>query len=59
MQEDSAEVTGPVLLPLSAVKLRTDDRVVFTVDAENRLVDPNLKDGPRKGARFVIELPGG
>ena len=29
------------------------------IHAENRLVDPNLKDGPRKGARFVIELPGG
>lgn len=26
--------------------------------AENRLVDPNFADSARKGARFVVELPG-
>jgi two-component system sensor histidine kinase ChvG len=26
--------------------------------AENRLVDPDFPDGARKGARFVVELPG-
>jgi len=26
--------------------------------AENRLVDPQAPEGPRKGARFVVELPG-
>ncbi len=26
--------------------------------AENRLIDPHFADGARKGARFVVELPG-
>ena len=54
VQEDSAEVTGPVLLPLSAVKLRTDDRVVFTVDAENRLVAVPVEIGDVRGDRIEI-----
>ncbi|TAL57489.1 MAG: HlyD family efflux transporter periplasmic adaptor subunit, partial [Legionella sp.] len=33
-----AQLTGPVLLPLAAVKLRTSDRIVFTVDEAGMLV---------------------
>lgn len=45
---------GPVLLPLSAVKLRSDDRVVFTVTEEGRLVAHPVETGEVRGERIEI-----
>jgi RND family efflux transporter MFP subunit len=48
------EIAGPVLLPLAAVKLRTDDRVVFTVNEENRLVAVPVEIGEVRGDRIEV-----
>lgn len=45
---------GPLLLPLSAVKLRLGDRVVFTVDEESRLVAHTVEVGEVRGDRIEI-----
>ncbi len=49
-----AEQTGPVLLPLASVKLRSDDRVVFTVSEEGRLVAHPVQTGEVRGERIEI-----
>jgi HlyD family secretion protein len=45
---------GPVLLPLSAVKLRSNERIVFTVDEEHRLVANPVEIGDVRGDRIEI-----
>lgn len=50
----NTEATGPVLLPLSAVKLRTSDRIVFTVNEESRLVAVPVEIGEVRGDRIEI-----
>jgi len=50
-------VTGPLLLPLSAVKLRSGDRVVFSVDTESRLVAHPVEVGEVRGDRIEILTP--
>lgn len=47
-------VQGPVLLPLASVKLRTDDRVVFTVNEEGRLVAVPVETGEVRGDRIEV-----
>lgn len=43
-----------ILLPLSAVKLRSDDRIVFTVDEKNQLVSHQVTIGDVIGDRIEI-----
>ncbi len=43
-----------ILLPLSAVKLRSDDRIVFTVDEKNQLVSHQVVIGDVIGDRIEI-----
>lgn len=45
---------GPALLPLAAVKLRADDRIVFTVDEASRLVARQVTVGEVRGDRIEI-----
>jgi len=45
---------GPVMLPLAAVKLRTDDRVVYTVDEAGRLVAVPVEIGEVRGDRIEV-----
>lgn len=49
-----AETVGPLLLPLSAVKLRASERIVFTVDEENRLVAHAVEIGEVRGTRIEV-----
>ena len=51
--------TGPVLLPLAAVKLRTGDRIVFTVGEDGRLVAHTVEVGDVRGDRIEVltQLP--
>lgn len=46
--------TGPVLLPLAAVKLAGDERIVFTLDGENRLQPYAVEIGDVIGDRIEI-----
>jgi len=57
--ESEERVEGPVLLPLAAVKLRSDDRIVFTVNEENRLVAVPVTTGEVRGDRIEVlsDLP--
>lgn len=50
---------GPVLLPLSAVKLRAGDRIVFSVGEDGRLVAHKVSVGEVRGDRIEIisEIP--
>ncbi|MBY0110689.1 efflux RND transporter periplasmic adaptor subunit [Patescibacteria group bacterium] len=48
---------GPLLLPLSAVKLYADSRVVFTVSEEGRLVATPVEIGDVRGERVEILTP--
>lgn len=51
----TSEVTqGPILLPLASVKLRADDRVVFTVNEEGRLAAILVETGAVRGGRIEI-----
>ncbi|MBP6860460.1 MAG: HlyD family efflux transporter periplasmic adaptor subunit [Candidatus Pacebacteria bacterium] len=52
-------VQGPILLPLSSVKLSAGSRVVFSVDEEMRLVAHPVEVGEVRGDRIEIrsELP--
>ena len=50
----AAEHTGPVLLPLTTVKLTSDARVVFTVNADGRLVAVPVTIGDVRGERIEI-----
>ncbi len=54
LPETVEETSGPVLLPLASVKLRAHDRVVFTVDAENRLVAHPVETGTVRGGKIEI-----
>lgn len=60
LKKDGESVaTGPLTLPLSAVKLRADDRVVFGVNEESRLVAYLVETGDVHGDRIEIttDLP--
>lgn len=46
--------TGPVLLPLASVKLQGDERIVFTLDGENRLQPYAVEIGDVVGDRIQI-----
>ena len=48
------EAQGPILLPLAAVKLRADERIVFTVDGEGRLAGYPVEIGEVRGNRIEI-----
>lgn len=50
-------VAGPILLPLGSVKLRAGDRIVFTVDEDNRLVAHPVEVGEVRGDRIEIRTP--
>lgn len=45
---------GPLMLPLASVKLRTNDRVVFTVNEEGRLVEHSVRIGEVHGGRIEV-----
>lgn len=45
---------GPLMLPLSAVKLRASDRVVFTVDENGRVVSHPVVIGEVRGDRIEV-----
>ncbi len=49
-----ADATGPVMLPLASVKLRAEDRVVFTVDESGRVVAHPVTIGEVHGDRIEI-----
>lgn len=50
----SPQSTGPLMLPLSAVKLRANDRVVFTVDEGGRVVSHPVTIGEVRGDRIEV-----
>lgn len=51
----SSETTsGPLLLPLASVKLRAEDRIVFGVDEEQRLVAYHVEIGEVRGDRIEV-----
>jgi RND family efflux transporter MFP subunit len=53
----TATSTGPILLPLAAVKLTADNRVLFSVDASGRLVAIPVTIGEVRGDRIEITSP--
>jgi len=53
----STESTGPVLLPLSSVKLSAGNRVVFTADESGRLSAIQVEIGDVVGERIQILSP--
>lgn len=53
IQAGTTTATGPLLLPLSAVKLRADERIVFTV-VEGRLVATPVTIGEVRGETIEI-----
>ncbi|MBU1293043.1 HlyD family efflux transporter periplasmic adaptor subunit [Patescibacteria group bacterium] len=52
-----AQIEGPILLPLSSVKLRAGDRIVYTLDEDNRLVANAVTVGEVRGDRIEIVSP--
>lgn len=50
----AAAPSGPILLPLAAVKLSANQRVVFTVDANSTLVAHQVQIGNVQGDRIEI-----
>ncbi len=48
---------GPILLPLAAVKLSADERIVFTVDENGELVANPVEIGQVVGDRIQITSP--
>lgn len=48
------ENTGPLMLPLASVKLRADDRVVFTVGEDGRVLAHPVEIGQVRGDRIEI-----
>lgn len=52
-----ASTTQTLLLPLTSVKLRTQDRIVFTVNAEGRLEAHPVVIGDVHGDRIEIKTP--
>ena len=50
--ETAAE--GPLLLPLASVKLRAEDRIVFTVGEDSRLVARTVEVGEVRGDRIEV-----
>ena len=50
----AVEASGPVLLPLAAVKLRADSRIVFSVGEDGRLVAHPVEIGQVRGGRIEI-----
>lgn len=59
VEETEVAVQGPILLPLSAVKLRAGDRIVFSLDEDSRLVAHKVTVGEVRGDRIEIigDLP--
>jgi multidrug efflux pump subunit AcrA (membrane-fusion protein) len=55
----SATSTGPLLLPLTALKLTPSARVIFTVGTDNRLVAHEVTIGDVRGDRIEVttQLP--
>lgn len=51
------ETQGPILLPLASVKLRANDRVVFTVTEEGRLAALPVETGTVRGGKIEILSP--
>ncbi|MDB5264831.1 MAG: Efflux transporter, family [Parcubacteria group bacterium] len=49
--------TGPILLPLAAVKLRSDSRIVFTVGEDGRLIAVPVEIGDVRGDRIEVLTP--
>jgi len=58
-ETQEVEGVGPVLLPLASVKLRSGDRIVFTIDEEDRLVARAVEVGEVRGDRIEVlsEIP--
>lgn len=54
---EASAALGPALLPLSAVKLRADDRIVFSVGEDGRLVAHHVEIGEVRGDRLEILSP--
>lgn len=50
----SPDAAGPIMLPLAAVKLRAEDRVVFTVDESGRIVAHLVTIGDVHGDRIEV-----
>ncbi|HYD93278.1 MAG TPA: HlyD family efflux transporter periplasmic adaptor subunit [Candidatus Paceibacterota bacterium] len=53
--ESATPSDGPLYLPLAAVKLRANDRVIFSVDPDNRLVATVVETGNVLGDRIEIK----
>ncbi|HRH55931.1 MAG TPA: HlyD family efflux transporter periplasmic adaptor subunit [Candidatus Paceibacterota bacterium] len=51
---EAPEAAGPLLLPLSAVKLRAGDRIVFSVGEDSRLVAHPVTVGEVRGDRIEV-----
>lgn len=48
------DTTGPIMLPLASVKLRAEDRVVFTVGEDGRVVAHSVTIGDVHGNRIEV-----
>ena len=53
-QDDQKEITE-FSIPISALKIGSDDTVVFTVDGENKLVSHSVTMGPILGEKIIIK----
>ena len=52
-----AAVSGPIALPLASVKLRGEERFVFTVGEDGRLVAQKVEVGDVRGDRIEVLSP--
>lgn len=54
VQETQPAVTGPLLLPLAALKLSANQRIVFTVGEDQRLIAHPVQIGDVRGDRIEV-----
>lgn len=48
------QTAGPLLLPLASVKLRAEDRIVFSVGEDSRLIAHHVEIGEVRGDRIEV-----
>lgn len=56
-KKTTAQPSGPLLLPLSSVKLRASDRIIFEVGEDSRLIARPVEVGDVRGDRIEIRTP--
>lgn len=52
---DRAQSVDRIVVPITALKVGTEETVVFTIDANNALVPHTVETGPLLGSNIIIE----